>query len=315
MIDFYCPNKFVMKYNYNSSGEDFPNLNNNKILKIFGQKFVENNKNNCFLYINEKMLELNEYIDINNIYEDNELCDGGNFEVTLYEKENKKMNDISYMFYEVTSLLSLTDDSTFDTININNMRYTFYGCKLLNNLDCISKWNTSNVFDISYMFYDCLSLKIFPDISQWNTTNIKYTDYMINNNVSSKLLPNISNVDITNYINDAKNLTKNGRKKYLIKILIYIAVGFIIILLIIYKIISSKRLFFSLFTPFILIYDSIRDYEEEIYINNPLYHNFFLEINNNIEFKDDKNKLKYLNILSSIIYVILIFSLLLKFFF
>ena len=25
MIDFYCPNKFVMKYNYNSSGEDSPN--------------------------------------------------------------------------------------------------------------------------------------------------------------------------------------------------------------------------------------------------------------------------------------------------
>ena len=318
MIDFYFPNKFVMKYNYNSSLDDLPNIDNKKILKIFGQKFVENNENNCFLFINEKMLELKEYIDISDIYEYNDfddLCDDGIFEDSLYEKENKKINDISYMFYEVTSLLSLSDDSTFDTINVNNMRYAFYGCKSLNNLNCISKWNTSNVFDISYMFYDCLSLKIFPDISQWNTTNLKHNDYMINNNISLKLLPNMSNVDIKSHINDTNNLIKSGRKNCLSNILVGIVIGSIIIWLILDSISSLIKILFSLFTPFILIYDSIKDYEGEIYINNPSYHNIFLEINNNIEFKDDKNNLKNLNILSSIIYVFLISSLFLRFLF
>ena len=134
IINFYCPNKFVMKYNYKNN---CLNLKNEKILKIFGKKFVENNKNNCFLFINEKILGLVEYIDINSIYEDNNFYDSENIIITLYEKENEKINDISYMFYEVTSLLSLSDNSTFDTININNMRYTFYGCKSLEYLNCI----------------------------------------------------------------------------------------------------------------------------------------------------------------------------------
>ena len=56
--------------------------------------------------------------------------------IILIEKEYIK--DISYIFYECSSLLSLPD---------------------------ISKWNTNNVNNMSYMFSGCSSLKSLPDIS------------------------------------------------------------------------------------------------------------------------------------------------------
>ena len=106
---------------------------NEDSIRIFGKDFVKNNKNNCYLIINGKQRELCDYLYMNEIkIENNQL------KIKLIEI--KHMTDMSYMFYNCRSLISLPD---------------------------ISKWNTANVKDMTCMFYNCSSLKSFPDISKW----------------------------------------------------------------------------------------------------------------------------------------------------
>ena len=73
--------------------------NLNKI-KLFGENFVNNNKNNCILLINNDLKELCEYY---------EIKENKNITVKLIEKN--KMRDVSYMFYECKSLLSIINFS------------------------------------------------------------------------------------------------------------------------------------------------------------------------------------------------------------
>ena len=49
------------------------------------------------------------------------------------------------MFYECSSLISLTDKSKWNTYNEKYMVSMFEGCSLLISLPDISKWNTNNV--------------------------------------------------------------------------------------------------------------------------------------------------------------------------
>ena len=44
------------------------NIKNNSI-EIFGEIFVNNNKENCFLIINEKLMDLNRFINLDDIYD------------------------------------------------------------------------------------------------------------------------------------------------------------------------------------------------------------------------------------------------------
>jgi len=64
---------------------------------------------------------------------------------SFFSGYNNEITDMSYMFYECSSLLSLPD---------------------------ISKWNTNKVTNISFMFSICSSLLSLPDISKWNTNNV-----------------------------------------------------------------------------------------------------------------------------------------------
>ena len=101
--------------------------NNEDKIKIFGKDFVKNNKNKIKLEIEDKEYELMEYYKINNNNK-NEL------EVKIKGIEN--VTNMSYMFYECSSLINLPD---------------------------ISKWNTTNVIDMSGMFYGCSSSLKIPD--------------------------------------------------------------------------------------------------------------------------------------------------------
>ena len=107
-----------------------------KEIQIFGTNFVNNNKNNCKMIIEGNEMELKDKI--NNI---------------TNNKLEIKLKGIK---------------------NITNMSYMFYECSSLNSLPDISKWNTSNVNDMSGMFRNCSSLNSLPDISKWNTSKAKY---------------------------------------------------------------------------------------------------------------------------------------------
>ena len=67
-----------------------------------------------------------------------------------------KVTDMSFMFYNCSSLTSL-DVSNFDTSQVTNMSSMFYYCSSLTSLD-VSNFNTSKVTDMSNMFYNCSKL-------------------------------------------------------------------------------------------------------------------------------------------------------------
>ena len=170
------------------------NYDNDKDIKIFGNDFVENNKEKCFLIINNKKHDLCEYINKNEIKNDNNTL-----EIKL--KEIKQINNLSYMFYNCESLISLKDISKWDIINVTNMSHLFSYCKSLTTLPDISKWNIVNITNISNLFNNCISLKSLPDISKWNTINITDMSYLFNYCESLLSLPDISKWNTKNVTN------------------------------------------------------------------------------------------------------------------
>ena len=129
----------------------------NKI-QLFGSKFIENNKNNCKIIIYDKELNIVEYLKINK--KDKIL--------KIKLKEIKLITDISEMFYNCESLITLPDISNWNTNNVTNVSSMFFDCKSLISLPDISNWNTNNITDMSYMFSGCRSLISLPNISNWN---------------------------------------------------------------------------------------------------------------------------------------------------
>ena len=85
-------------------------------IKIFGSKFVENNKNICKMVIDNKKYE---------------IADKYNIEKYKYNRLNIKLMGID---------------------KISDMSYMFSGCSSLTSLSDISKWNTNNATDMNCMF-------------------------------------------------------------------------------------------------------------------------------------------------------------------
>ena len=129
-----------------------------KSIKIFGNKFVKNNKNKCKIIYNGKEQELKSSILIEerNVYEYIEI------NLIVY----KEIINMNSMFNNCSSLLSLLDISKWNTNNVTDMSFMFYICSSLYSLPDISKLNTTNVINMSFMFYNCSSLSCLPDISK-----------------------------------------------------------------------------------------------------------------------------------------------------
>ena len=164
-----------------------------KEMRLFGNNFVKNNKNNCSIIYNNKEYPLKSIFDkkmINN--HDNKLkiklvfkntitnmsCmfrDCKNLESIsdISNLDTKNITDISFLFYKCSSLEFLPDISNWNTNNIINLHGLFYGCSSLKSLPDISKWNTENVKDMSSLFCGCKLLKEIPDISKWNTSKVE----------------------------------------------------------------------------------------------------------------------------------------------
>ena len=114
-------------------------LGNSRRIKLFGKKFVENNKGLCRLKINEKEIELCEF------YE-------------LEKRENNKKIDKLKGWKEIEiNLIGFN--------NITNMNNMLQGCKFLSPETQCSNWNTSKIVDMSYLFEGSVTLRFLPDIS------------------------------------------------------------------------------------------------------------------------------------------------------
>ena len=131
---------------------------NSQLIRIFGDKFVENNKNICKLLINKKIENLKTYINRE------EINNKDIFEIKL--RGIKNVTNMSYMFYNCSSLKELPDISKWNTNNVNIMASIFNNCSSLQKFSDISKWNINNITDINGLFYGCSSLKELPDISK-----------------------------------------------------------------------------------------------------------------------------------------------------
>ena len=91
---------------------------------------------------------------------------------TRYFKLNTYfVEDMSYLFYGCSSLISLPDISNWNTKNINHLKSIFENCSLLTYIPNISKWKLNNKVKVNNIFKGCNSLLIIPDISKWNINN------------------------------------------------------------------------------------------------------------------------------------------------
>ena len=169
----------------------------NKTIRIFGENFVKNNKNNCKLIINGKEQEIAEYLTIDDNIK--KIIIEKNLVIRL--KEIKTITDMSCLFSFCFSLKSLPDISKWNTENVINMRSLFRGCQKLYKLPDISNWNTKNVTDMSYMFCSC-GVNYLPDISKWNIENVKNLSWMF-------AQPRIGHADAIYFPDISKWNTKN----------------------------------------------------------------------------------------------------------
>ena len=187
-------------------------------IRLFGSNFVNKNKDKCILEINYKKRELIEFYEIEEMK--NKFL---NVNLILI----KKIEDLSYMFYGCSYLISFNLNPCVKSSFIKNMSYMFYNCKSLKSLPniseymnnatdisfmfagCssltslhnISKWKLNNITNISNLFSECSSLKSIPDISKWNTYKINDMSYLFYGCSSLETLPDISNWELKNVVN------------------------------------------------------------------------------------------------------------------
>ena len=195
-------------------------INESKEIRLFGDKFVENNKNICKIIIDNKEenlvtwkeIEPNTYIEfleitlkgLTNVTNMSHIFNGCSDLISFDDISNldmKNVTDISYAFYGCTSIEEMPDISVWDTSKVTDMESLFSYCQSLKYLPDISKWNTDNVTNISYIFYDCFLLISIPNISKWNTDKITKLNSIFSKCTSIKHLPEISNWNTENVVN------------------------------------------------------------------------------------------------------------------
>jgi len=176
-------NKFILRYKIDKNY-----VQNNKI-KIFGEKFVKNNENNCKILCKGQSYNLVDSFDISNCNKENNML-----EIELEGVYN--ITNASYMFYECNCLSPLSQISEWDTSKITDMEAMFSNCASFVSLPDISQWDTSNVTNISCLFENCSSLSEIPDISDWNVNNVTNMNHIFSGCWSLKSLPDISKWNI-----------------------------------------------------------------------------------------------------------------------
>ena len=126
---------------------------NNKDIKLFGDYFVNKNKNNCKIEIEGKEYDLKEKYSFSLFKIKQDIL-----EIKL--KGIVNITDMKDMFRGCSSLICLPDISNWNTSKVTNMSEMFSYCQSLVSLPDISNWNTSNVTNMSCMFYECKSLTV-----------------------------------------------------------------------------------------------------------------------------------------------------------
>ena len=147
--------------NYKNKINLIYSVKSNAVYNIFGNEFVENNKDNIELIINGKQSKLVS------VYE---LMPGEN-NITLIIKNN--LINLSYMFYWCNSLKSIHELKNLDVSQTKYFEEMFYGCSSINDITSLKNWNVLNSESFAGMFYKCSLLSDISPLKNWNVSNYK----------------------------------------------------------------------------------------------------------------------------------------------
>ena len=196
----------------------YSNFRNEKFIRIFGDKFVVNNKNNCKIIYDNKEYSLFSHLKIKEKRAQYQIILKGiekitNIEYMFEECEclydipdiqnwnTEKIIKMNRLFSGCKSIKKIPDISCFNTRNVIDIGDMFSGCESLNNIPDISKWNTKYIYNMAGLFYNCKSLVELPNISKWKIKKVNNMKAMFYNCSSLKNIPDISKWDIQNCIN------------------------------------------------------------------------------------------------------------------
>ena len=133
---------------------------------IFGDKFVENNKDNIELNINgENSKLINKY----------KLRKGEN---NIKMKIKNKITNLQNMFLGCENLKNMDELKYLNTKYCNNFSCMFSECSSLSDIKGLEKWNVSNGNNFEGMFSECSSLSDIKGLEKWNVSNGNNFEYM-----------------------------------------------------------------------------------------------------------------------------------------
>ena len=171
------------------------------IYNIFGNEFVDNNKDNIELIINGKKNKLVS------VYE---LSPGENI-ITLVIK-NPLMN-LNKMFYWCNSLKSINELIHLDVSQARYFEQIFYGTSISDILP-LKSWNVSKGESFAGIFYKCTSLSDITPLKNWNLSKCKNLGSMffgcsLLSDITPLKLWNVSNCTNFDYMFSGCSLLSN----------------------------------------------------------------------------------------------------------
>ena len=110
---------------------------------------------------------------------------------TIYwwsEAKYPKLNeDSSWMFNRMTNLNGLSGLKNFDVSNITNMSSMFYNDSSIISIEELRNWNTLNVVNMGWVFCYCHSLSSIDALSEWDVSKVQTLDsfLMEDSNITS----------------------------------------------------------------------------------------------------------------------------------
>ena len=165
----------------------------NREIRLFGSKFVENNKKNIELIIDGERHSLCESFPlkkglntikmriknkITNLQDMFQYCSYLK-ELDLKNLDTKDVTNFSNMFplYHLPSLKSLEN---WDVSKGKDFSDMFRGSNI-RDIKFLKNWDVSNCLDFSYMFADCKELSDITPLKNWNVSNCNNFSYIFAN--------------------------------------------------------------------------------------------------------------------------------------
>ena len=189
-----CYGKSCLIINYNTKG-----IKRGSKIQIFGDYFVENNKDYFSLIINNKDSELTSTTTL----EDNYL------EVILVKESENKIKTLSCMFKGCFLLKNFEEYKGHDLIDFNDVediRSMFEKCTQLKelNLFLFGSFGKKKLKSMICAFSECNNLETIKGIGQWNTKNVESMASMFNKCLSLTNVEGIQNFDTQNVTDFSK---------------------------------------------------------------------------------------------------------------